>query len=302
MGIKTRALVALLLLTLVVLGSLELVNLGIYGWTIFIVIPLCAGGIASWTFRPRTAAEAIETGILTGFLGSCLFLALGVDGMICVVMALIPAIALSVAGSTIVYCCFGYEDNRTAAMVLLLPMSVWFDTHAKPVVYVVRTSLIINAPPERVWKYTVAFPDITQSPDWVLRTGIAYPLGTRLEGTGLGAKRYCELSTGPVVERVVAWEPPYFLKFRVISTPPSMVETGLYGRIYPKHLTGYYTSKAGQFTLTPLPRGRTLLEGTSWYQHGLWPAEYWRWWSDAIVHRIHARVLEHIRSLSESPV
>ncbi|MFL6416061.1 MAG: SRPBCC family protein [Bryobacteraceae bacterium] len=301
MAAKTRAWMALVLLGLVVSASIELVHRGIYGWTIFIAVPLCAGAIASWAFRPRTAGEAIGTGALTGFVGSCFFLALGVEGIICVVMALIPAIMLSVAGSMIAYCCLGYEDNRTAAMVLLLPMSVWFDTHAKPPVYVVRTSLIINAPPQRVWRYTVAFPDITQSPDWVLRTGVAYPKGTRLEGTGLGATRYCDLSTGPVVERVVAWEPPYLLKFRVISTPPSMEETGLYGPIYPKHLTGYYKSKAGQFTLTPLPRGRTLLEGTSWYQHGLWPAEYWRWWSDAIVHRIHARVLEHIRSLSEGP-
>ena len=78
-----------------------------------------------------------------------------------------------------------------------------------------------------------------------------------------------------------------------------MKETGLYGNIYPKHLTGYFVSKQGQFTLSPLSGGRTLLEGTSWYQHGLWPAEYWRWWSDAIVHRIHVCVLEHIRRLSE---
>jgi hypothetical protein len=78
-----------------------------------------------------------------------------------------------------------------------------------------------------------------------------------------------------------------------------MKETGLYGPITPKHLNGYYISKAGRFTLTPLADGRTLIVGTSWYQHGLWPAEYWRWWSDAVVHHIHKRVLEHIRTLSE---
>jgi len=49
-----------------------------------------------------------------------------------------------------------------------------------------------------------------------------------------------------------------------------------------------------------MPGGRTLLQGTSWYQHGLWPAEYWRWWSDAIIHRIHMRVLNHVRDLSEA--
>lgn len=29
-------------------------------------------------------------------------------------------------------------------------------------------------------------------------------------------------------------------------------------------------------------------------------APYWRWWSDAIIHRIHERVLTHLRTLSES--
>ncbi len=58
-------------------------------------------------------------------------------------------------------------------------------------------------------------------------------------------------------------------------------------------------SRRGQFRITPLPNGDTLLEGTTWYQHGLWPAQYWRCWSDAIIHRIHLRVLNHVRMLAE---
>jgi hypothetical protein len=79
-----------------------------------------------------------------------------------------------------------------------------------------------------------------------------------------------------------------------------MQETGLYGPINPQHLNGYYISKAGQFALTSLPGGRTLVVGTSWYQHGLWPAAYWRLWSDTVIHHIHERVLQHIRKLSET--
>lgn len=32
------------------------------------------------------------------------------------------------------------------------------------------------------------------------------------------------------------------------------------------------------------------------------PATYWRLWSDAIVHRIHLRVLRHIKQLAETDV
>jgi hypothetical protein len=72
-----------------------------------------------------------------------------------------------------------------------------------------------------------------------------------------------------------------------------------YEHVDPAHLHGYFVSKAGQFQLTRLANGHTLVEGTSWYQHGLWPAEYWRWWSDAIIRRIHMRVLTHIKALAE---
>ena len=74
-----------------------------------------------------------------------------------------------------------------------------------------------------------------------------------------------------------------------------------YSHIHPPHLRGFLVSEGGQFLLTPLPNGGTRLEGTTWYQHGLWPSAYWRFWSDAIIHRIHLRVLTHIRDEVEKP-
>ena len=31
----------------------------------------------------------------------------------------------------------------------------------------------------------------------------------------------------------------------------------------------------------------------------MWPARYWRAWSDRLIHEIHLRVLRHVRTLSE---
>ncbi|MGZ3522639.1 MAG: hypothetical protein ACXVAG_16900, partial [Vulcanimicrobiaceae bacterium] len=72
-----------------------------------------------------------------------------------------------------------------------------------------------------------------------------------------------------------------------------------YGHIDTPHLHNYMVSRHGQFVLEELPNGGTRLIGTTWYQHHLWPAAYWRLWSDAIVHDIHYRVLKHIKALSE---
>ena len=54
----------------------------------------------------------------------------------------------------------------------------------------------------------------------------------------------------------------------------------------------------------PVPAHRTArrddaAEGTTWYYHDLRPAFYWRWWSNAIVHAIHRRVLNHVRAEAE---
>jgi hypothetical protein len=90
------------------------------------------------------------------------------------------------------------------------------------------------------------------------------------------------------------------VRAQAAANPAPMHEWSPYAQVLPKHLHGYLISKQGQFRLTQLGPNRTLLEGTTWYQHGLWPAQYWRLWSDAIIHRIHLRVLTHIKTLSEA--
>ena len=78
-----------------------------------------------------------------------------------------------------------------------------------------------------------------------------------------------------------------------------MEEWTPYKTIHPKHLDNFLASRRGRFLLTPLPGGRTRLEGATWYVHNLWPSAYWQAWSDFIIHRIHLRVLNHIKSQTE---
>ena len=78
-----------------------------------------------------------------------------------------------------------------------------------------------------------------------------------------------------------------------------MTELSPHDNLRPPHLENYLSSRRGRFRLTPLADGRTLLEGTTWYENRFWPGAYWRLWSDAIIHRIHRRVLDRIRNLSE---
>ncbi len=161
------------------------------------------------------------------------------------------------------------------------------------------TSIVVNAPPEVVWRRVVDFPEIADPPGLLFRAGVAYPIRSDIAGFGVGASRQCVLSTGVIKETVTAWDPPRLLRFRVDSTPPAMHELSPWAHIDPPHLHGFYESRQGEFLLTALPGGRTLVAGTSWYSHGLQPAQYWRLWSDYVVHGVHRRVLEHIKALAE---
>ena len=79
-----------------------------------------------------------------------------------------------------------------------------------------------------------------------------------------------------------------------------MRELSPYQDLSPKHLHGYMRSKRGEFRFIDLGDGRTRLEGSSWYELEMAPEIYWQMFSDALIHRIHLRVLDHIKQEVES--
>jgi Polyketide cyclase / dehydrase and lipid transport len=298
-----RVIVGMAFIGLLAVMGLALLRDGNYGWALFIVIPIFLGGAATYMYGPASAWGAIGVGAFGPCAAAFCLLVLGTEGLGCILMCLPLAAPLGAFGGWIVY---SSSRSRVAAgggvaMLLLSPASLIFDTHATPDIFQVHSSITIAAPPEVVWKHVVSFSDLPEPDEWYFRAGLAYPKRARIEGTGAGAVRYCEFSTGPFVEPITVWDEPNLLHFRVAANPEPMHEWSPYAHVLPKHLHGYLISKQGEFRLTRLPGNQTLLEGTTWYQHGLWPAEYWRWWSQAIIHRIHMRVLNHIRVLAEAP-
>ena len=161
------------------------------------------------------------------------------------------------------------------------------------------TSIVVNAPPPAVWRHVIAFDDITEVPEWYFRAGLAYPRRARIDGAGPGAVRYCEFSTGAFREPITEWIEPAKLAFDVTDQPPPVQEWSPYAHVYAPHLAGYFRTSHGEFRLTPLPGGRTRLEGRTWYTLRMAPAAYWNPIADAILHRIHQRVLRHIKSRAE---
>jgi hypothetical protein len=300
-NLKTRVFFAVLLFAALAAAGFALSGKGVYGLTLFVLIPLLVGGTASWAARPRTGRAAATIGAAATAIAAFALLILGLEGLVCIVMALPLVVPLGAFGGWLVY---RSESSpaapRVVTMLLLLPSaSMTWDLNARPPVFEVRSAIEIAATPEQVWQHVVSVSELPRPREWYFRAGLAYPTRARIAGSGVGAIRYCDFSTGPVVEPIEMWDEPHLLRFSVTASPAPIREWSLYAHVTPKHLHGYLVSRQGQFVLTELANHHTLLEGTSWYQHGLWPAEYWRLWSDAIIHRIHMRVLNHIRTLAE---
>lgn len=287
----------------VVLGTKAL---GSYGWSLFIALPFCLGlfSVLLYSYHaPRSWWTCFNVSLLpVGVLG-VLLLAVAIEGLICILMAAPLALGLAALGGWVGYFIQGNYWHAKGApavlsMVLLItPASFGIERaiNLQPPQFEVRTAVEVNAPPERVWKEVIAFAEIPPPRELLFRAGIAYPIRAEITGHGAGAVRHCIFSTGLFVEPIKIWDEPRLLKFGVTASPAPLNELTPYGRIEPRHLHGYFVSEDGQFRLTPLPGGGTHLEGTTWYRHTMWPAVYWHPWSDYIIHRIHLRVLNHIR-------
>lgn len=299
---------ALLLLGAVALSTL---GLGSYGAALFVASPFCQGLAAVLIYaypRRRSWASCQTVVLMSGILAGLGMMAFAMEGMICLLMASPLMAGLALFGGALGH---AIQENRwnsksrSAVLFLLIAfvpalMGMEQLERTKPPLYEVRTSIDIRSGATTVWKNVVSFSELPAPREWIFKTGLAYPIRATIEGQGIGALRRCTFTTGDFLEPILIWDEPTLLRFSVDSNPAPMHEQNPFRDVHPPHLKGFLLSRQGQFLLKPSPDGGTRLEGTTWYEHGLWPAGYWRLWSDFIIHRIHRRVLEHIKSLSEA--
>ncbi len=275
-----------------------------YGVALFFGVPFIAGAIGGFIFNRRfTAGMGGTIGITTLTLGlaASILMAFRAEGLICLVMAVPILGPVAVLGAALGRAIARHDDRSVSpAMFALLaiPLSVGLEPlHvAGRTLHEVQSSVVIEAPPARVWPHVIAFAPMHEPLEPLFRLGIASPQYAQIEGTGVGAIRYCVFSTGEFVEPITAWEANRRLAFDVARSPAPLREWSPYRQLSPPHLDGYLRSRRGEFRLVPLEDGRTRLEGSTWYELEMAPEGYWQLYADYLIHRIHARVLEHIKS------
>ncbi len=283
---------------------------GRYGWGVFLGLPFCLGLVSVLIYgydQERTYGGCMKVACLSVVLLAAALVLLWMEGVLCLLMAAPLGILLAVMGGTIGY--FLLDPRRTRGqatgvwlvLILIAPALMGAEhlgVSEAPLV-AVHTVIDVDATPAVVWRHVVTFPDLPEPTEIVFRLGIAYPMKARIEGQGAGAVRYCVFSTGAFVEPIEVWDEARLLRFSVALNPDPMRELTPYHGVRPPHLDGYLKSERGQFLLVELPDGRTRLEGRTWYRNSMWPASYWKLWSDFLIQRIHLRVLTHIKGLAE---
>jgi uncharacterized membrane protein YhaH (DUF805 family) len=277
-----------------------------YSVGLFLGTPFTVGSISAHVFNyrhPRTAGQTHEVVLISLMLAAGVLLLFAAEGAFCLALALPLAIPVGIVGGI-----FGRAialrsaepPGRTGLAALVAPLLVLVEPHIAPAVHEVVTVVEVAAPADVVWRRVVSFPDLPPPTEWVFRIGVAAPLRARIVGAGVGAMRYCDFTTGSFVEPVTAWQPNGLLAFDITAQAPPMREWSPYRDVNPPHLDGYFRATHGEFLLTPLPGGRTRLEGRTTYTVDMFPQSYWTLPAGRIVAAIHQRVLRHIKSLAEN--
>jgi uncharacterized membrane protein YhaH (DUF805 family) len=228
-----------------------------------------------------------------------------IEGLICLVMAAPILLVLVFLGAGLGYL-VARGTRRPAPLAvslafgfpLIFALDLLFPT--QPDLREVRSEIVVAAPPTVVWKHVISFSELPPPTELMFKVGVACPQRAVIHGSGVGAVRHCEFTTGAFVEPVTVWKPGEELSFRVAAQPDALRELTLWKGVRPPHLDGYIQSKRGQFKLEAMPGGKTRLIGTTWYELRIGPEAYWAQWSDPLIHAIHLRVLRHVRDLSES--
>jgi hypothetical protein len=279
-------------------------NLQTYGFTLFLAAPVLVGFHSAFALesqRKASLGESVLASLLAIVVLGLGLVAFALEGVICLLMALPIAVPLAILGAFAAHALRKYAFVHQPTVLLLFigltpfgaTMEHQFPTRTD--VVQVATSIDIGAPPQQVWR-TILQPSHLAAPSQILfRAGVAYPLASHIEGQGASAIRYCDFSTGKLVEPVLIWDEGRRLRFTVKSNPLPMREWTPYARLHPPHLDGFMVSRQGEFLLQALPNGHTRLTATTWYSDHLEPAQYWKLWSDHIIHQVHAMVLENVR-------
>jgi uncharacterized protein YndB with AHSA1/START domain len=215
------------------------------------------------------------------------------EGVICLIMAAPFVLGLMLAGAALgrVLAHVRIPRGVEVSLIPLVMLAVAGETAGPRPEHsnAVADSIVINAPPEYVWRYVVQYPENTTPPNyWLWAIGLPYPTQSVAEASRVGATRLCKFSGGYAFEeRITDLQPNRLLRFAVTRQPD-----------HPE-ITGHFRFDEGEIALSPNASGSTTITATSRYRLFVRPAAYFDLWTTDVTRQIHFRVLNRMKALAE---
>jgi hypothetical protein len=283
-----------------------LLDVGEYGWTLFLIIPFSIGiscGYYSQRFRSRSFLKgtALVLGILT-VISAALF-SMGIEGSICILMAEGLLVLPAFLGTIVGYFVRNMYKTYIIGLVVLLNTSFsYYDAVDTSVIESTAVETItVNASCEKLWHvitHPVAF---TAHSNLFFQAGVSYPTTMQLAYNEKGkCFLNCRLNNGFASLEIEKLDSLSRMRFRIPDQVQHMKELTFYDSLDAPHLKGYFDATYGEFMISPLKENQCTLSATTHYRYRITPAFYWRWWSDYLVNTMHRSVLDDIKTLAET--
>lgn len=273
------------------------------------LMPMGIAGTATAIADPR-GEKPLRPHILNGWLVIFVLVVISMvflgEGGICAVMAAPCFLLGSALGSYLTHATLRHFCSRAPTVFVMVlpllalpvePLITYADHHGA-----VTTVIEIDAAPATVWRQTVEIPDVRS--DELPFTfshgivGVPRPVNAAMEGSGPGAVRHLSWTQGIRFQEIVtAWEQDRYLAWDFRFGPgaiPASVEAHI------NVSSDYLKIANGDYTLEPLPGGRTRLTLTTRYVIATPINAYCDFWGRIFLNDFHGAVLQVIKARSEA--
>jgi hypothetical protein len=269
---------------------------GVFIFSDFIIVPIFMGVVCAYVWKnlEMSSWEYVLYSILNSMMAvACSYFFLH-EGYICLIIVSPLLIGFNIAGVFIGKAMYKKNKNtlNISIVSLLLIVFVYDSLSNHEYQNKVSDTIVINAPPSKVWQYVVAYePNQEKENYWLFKIGMPSPLQSTVDCYCKDGSRKCVFSNGYTFdEKMIIFKPNNELVFNITNQPKD------------PEIMGHIDILRGQFLLKDNGNGTTTLTGNSWYSLHVFPTWYFDIWASSITRNVHLRVMEKIKIVSEKNV
>jgi hypothetical protein len=276
-------------------------------FTFIFILPMAVGFLAAWSPQEEwRSREAVLLPLGAALMVLITVLAIGVEGLICVVMMTPVFLLMALLGGMLAWTIRKVRNRRlrsTALLtMLLLPYVAGPLEQQIPQVQsrrIVENRIRIRADEQTVWKQIIRVPAIRPEEyrtTFIHRIGFPRPIEATLSHEGVGGVREASFERGVLFrETVTEWVPQRRLSFTIAvdSIPTKTLD---------QHVTvggEYFDVLDGTYEIVPIAPGQVELRLWSTHRLSTHFNAYSALWTDFVMRQIQGNILEVVRDRAE---